>query len=199
MTSQIDISTVEIPYGRPKILAEYKKNDYKRDETVHELSYYRHFLPFVKARPVTCETTGQIYRLRQRQKEFLKYFVTYRGHDYKGNELTFTTLVGQYEIPKFVKLRSMTTNEDGTSQETVQVNGHEVVYDIPFTKVTFDKLIEQMNPDAHLYLMIIDHTGRKYSCSSKEFREDSYEEIIDRKNGFADYLAARKQNQRFDS
>jgi hypothetical protein len=194
-----DITTLEVPYGRSKILKAYEDADFHKDETCNDIAYTRHFLPLVTAqqkdrpRPVTKEVQG-IYRLKDKGKEYLIYHALFRGTDWKRNEVNFSMLMGRYQLPKFRYEIDPNTNEVIT--EKTQVQGLDTVYDIPFSKEKAKELID-MSVTGFPTLVIIDPVGgKKYSCLIDEFIKEEFDVLISQKTGLAQYLEERESNNR---
>jgi hypothetical protein len=197
----IDVKTLaqNVPYGRDTIMKTYEAAKYHRDETTNELAFFRHFYPLVlgqtqngKPRPVTKEV-NQIYRLRNKGKEWLMYNATFRGTDWKRNALDWNYLMCRYQIPIFRYELDPNTNE--VIPEKTQIQGLDTVYDIPYSKETAQELIS-MSPTGTPSLIIIDPAGnKKYSCNQREFVNDDFDKIIDVKSGFAQYIEDREINR----
>jgi hypothetical protein len=191
LTANIDINQLQVPYGRNAILARYEKYGREREETVHEMVFNRHFKPLAiaqqksKPRPVTMEVK-QITRVKHKGKGFLKYGATLKSSDYRTNAIDFYETFGHYELPKFAVQTDPNTEE--IIEGSAQVNGWESVYDIPFTKEKAKELLAMAPENGSIGLAIVDSNGKRYSCSQNEFLNDSYDELIDRKTGFSDYL-----------
>jgi hypothetical protein len=107
---EIDVKTLEsleFPYGRSKILAEYKKFDYEYDDPVEARNFYKHFKPLAVAqqlerhRPITVEVQS-ISRLRHQGNEYLTYQGLYKSKDWRHNRINFfPSNQGAYNIPRF--------------------------------------------------------------------------------------------------
>jgi hypothetical protein len=90
---EIDVNTLEsleFPYGRSKILAEYKKYDYDYDDPIECRVFYKHFKPLAIAqqkdrqRPITMEVQG-INRRKYRGSEWITFQTCYRSQDNTGH------------------------------------------------------------------------------------------------------------------
>lgn len=194
MTGTIDIQKLEVPYGRNAILTRYEKYGRDRDPSCHERVFYTHFKPLAiaqqkyKPRPVTMEVK-QITRLKHKGKEFLKYGATLRCTDYRRNAIDFYETFGYYELPIFTVQTDPNTEE--VIKESAQVDGHEQVYDIPFTKEKVKELIGMASESDKVGLAIADRNGTRYSCNLSEFMNESYDELVDKKSGYAEYLKSK--------
>jgi hypothetical protein len=193
-----ELEKLEVPYGRSKILDAYKKGGFldKRDESILERNWQRFFYPLATAqqkdrpRPITQQVNG-MYRLKHLNKEYIIFHSSWKSTSWKKNPIDFNQLMGRYDIPEFQHEIDPNTNE--IVEGKTQISGHTRFYDIPFTKETAKSLIEIGREG--MDFIVIDSHGRKYSCSMNEYINDSYDELIDRKSGFAEYMANRDRNR----
>jgi hypothetical protein len=145
---EIDVKTLEsleFPYGRTKILAEYKKYDYEYDDPVEARVFYRHFRPLAIAqqkdrpRPITMEVQS-ISRLRHKGDEYLTYQVLYKSEDWRHNPISFSpSSQGTYKIPRFRVEMDPNTNE--VKPGSAQIESLTTYYDIPFSKEKAKELL----------------------------------------------------------
>jgi hypothetical protein len=198
LTANIDINQLQVPYGRNAILARYEKYGRERDPPCHERVWNSWFKPLAtaqqkdKPRPVTIEIK-QIIRLKHKGKEYLKYGATLRCTDYRRNAIDFYETFGHYELPRFTVQTDPNTEE--IIEGSAQVDGHETIYDIPFTKEKVKELLSMSPEDGKIQLTIVDQTGKRCSCNQNEFLNDSYDELIDRKTGYFEYLRDRDRKK----
>lgn len=192
-----ELGKLEVPYGRNKIFKAYKDANFldRRDATVNERVFRDHFYPKAigsqkdRPRPITKEVEG-IYRLKHKGKEYLMYHALFKGTDWEKNQINFNLLMGKYEIPEFQFKRD--PNTDVVIDAQTQITGHETFYDIPFTKEKAKELIEM--GIERIGLTVIDETGKRWSCSKQEFLNGDFDELVERKSGFATYLEERKSS-----
>jgi hypothetical protein len=59
-----------------------------------------------------------------------------------------------------------------------------------FTKAKVNELSKYFAEP--LEFIVEDKTGRKYSCSLEEFRDLSYDDLVNLKTGFSDYMKKRR-------
>jgi hypothetical protein len=192
-----ELGKLEVPYGRNRIFKAYKDANFldRRDATTNERVFRDHFYPKAigsqkdRPRPITKEVQG-IYRLKHKGKEYLMYHALFRATDWEKNEMDFSLLMGKYEIPEFHFKRD--ANTDQVIDAQTQIMGHQTSYDIPFTKEKAQELIEM--GIERIGLTVIDSTGKKWSCSKQEFINVDFDELVDRKSGFAAYLEERRSS-----
>ncbi len=163
--------------------------------TVHDRTW-NWFFPLVTADPVkNQEIVKQIqgcYRLKNSNGEWLYYHVLLSGKDWKGNRKEFNYVEGLIEgMPIFTKDIDPSTNE--VVAGTTQVLEMTKVYTIPFTKEKFDGVSKYF--DTGTFFAVVDKNGKRYSCNAKEFRDVSYDELIDQKTGLAEYMRSKRPDQ----
>jgi hypothetical protein len=199
---EIDVKTLEsleFPYGRSKILAEYKKYEYDYDDPIEARVFYKHFKPLAIAqqkerrRPITVEVQS-ISRLKHKGNEYLTYQILYKSEDWRHNPISFTpSSQGVYKIPRFRVEIDPNTNEP--RPETARIESQITQYDIPFTKEKAMELLgmfsEEIEPGPH-NLAIVDSSGRRFSCNVDEFVNMDYDELVNIKTGFSEYMKERK-------
>jgi hypothetical protein len=196
-----ELEKVEVPYGKSKIIKAYKDANFldRRDESINERVWRTHFLPKAtgdqqdRPRPITKEVQG-IYRSKHKGKEYLTYHAMFRGTDWEKNPIDFNLLMGKYEIPEFQFRRDPHTDEVINAQ--TQITGHRTHYDIEFTKAKAQELIGMVAEGSLLGLVVIDPSGKKWSCSKQEFINVDFDELVDRKTGFAAYLEERRSSEK---
>jgi hypothetical protein len=201
---EVDVKTLEsleFPYGRSKILAEYKKHEYEYDDPIEARVFYKHFKPLAIAqqkdrqRPITVEVQS-ISRLRYKGNEYLTYQVLYRSEDWRHNPISFTpSSQGVYKVPRFRVDIDPNTNE--VRPGTAQIESHQTFYDIPFTpekaKELLDMFSEEMEPGpANLTVVDSGLGGRRFSCNVDEFVNMDYNEPVNLKTGFTEYMKDRE-------
>lgn len=161
-------------FPRKEILAEYEKVGFDYDETIEDRVYKR-FYELSTSRPVRMEIP-QMYRLKKpgsKEGEYIFYNVKLTGSDWKGNDTEFTYVKGRYEKPIF----KLEKNPETQKLSAKEVNSHQRVYDIPFTKESFDKLLEAATDP--LSLIVMASSGKKFGIQSvDEFRNGSIDDLI---------------------
>jgi hypothetical protein len=129
----------------------------------------------VKIHPekITQEIT-QFYRRRiAGEGEFIFYNVLLRGEDWKGNEKDLDLLVGRYNMPIFKKDR----NPENNKVTTTEILDHKPKYDIPWSKETFDKLLDSTVESPSL--IVYGSGARRIGITSvDDFREGSIDDLI---------------------
>lgn len=117
----------------------------------------------------------QIYRRRVAgQGDFVFYNVNLYGEDWKGNEHSFPLLVGRYQMPIFKKEKNPETDKVSTTE----IMDQRTIYDIPWSRELFDKLIKSsVDP---ISLIVYGSAGRRLGITSLEdFREGTTEQLIE--------------------
>ena len=112
------------------------------------------------------------------------------GHDWKGNRKEFPYVEGVIEgMPVFEKEIDPSTNDviAGTTQVMEMIK----VYTIPFSKEKFNEISKYFADGT--FFCVVDRNGKRYSCNAKEFRDISYDELIDQKTGLTDYFKNRQR------
>jgi hypothetical protein len=192
---------LEFPYGRSKILAEYKKYEYEYDEPIESRVFSKHFRPLASAqqkdrkRPIRMEVHS-ICRLKHRGQEWITFQVCYRSEDWRHNPISFFPgIQGTYKVPRFRVEIDPNTNE--IKKETAQIESLQTFYDISFSKEKVQELLgifsEDLEPGVQ-NLTIVDSSGRRHSCSRKEFIDEDYDKLVDKKTGFAAYMEEKERN-----
>jgi hypothetical protein len=201
---EIDVKTLEsleFPYGRTKILAEYKKYDYEYDDPIEARVFYKHFKPLAIAqqkdgrqRPITMEVQS-ISRLRHKGNEYLTYQVLYKSEDWRHNPISFSpSSQGVYKIPRFRVEMDPNTNE--VKPGSAQIDTLQTFYDIPFSKEKAKELLDifsdGMEPGPQ-NLMIVDSSSRRFSCSVDEFVNADFDDLVNLKTGFNEWMTERER------
>ena len=130
-----------------------------------------------------------LYRVKTNKGEFLFYGISLTGINHKGESIGFYHTEGIIEnIPVFEKK----INPDTTEVESGPlIHNHTTLYNIPFTKKKIDNELSPYFADSVQYI-VKDKTGRKYTCNLDEFRDLPYEELINLKTGYTDYMKNRQ-------
>ena len=179
-----DLEKLHPLFPRPEILAEYAKvngGDNEKDKDKQGIQYertvqdrgYEQWHYMVKGRPVYQEVT-QIYRRRVTgEGEFLLYNLELTGTDWKGNEQTFSTLLGRYEKPIFRLEKNPETQEISSTQ----ISSHKTVYDIPYTRARLDELLDMASEP--ISLVVYGTAGRRLGLQSiEDYRNGNIEDLI---------------------
>lgn len=111
--------------------------------------------------------------------------VSLHGNDWKENRKDFAYVEGRISnYPERDKEIEPSTGE--IIPGTTHVFEVHTVYTIPFSKAKVDEISQYFrNP---LSCIVIDTTGRKYSCGLDEFKDMFYNELVSLKTGYAEYM-----------
>ena len=162
------------------------------ERTIHDRAWDI-WLSFVTANPVLLEqeikeVIPQLYRVKDGGKEWLFYNRNMYGEDYKDNKHDFPEMEGFVEIPIFHYERDPISQK--VISETTQVQEIVKKYTIPFTKSKVEELSKYF---AHpLSCIVVSQNGTKFSCSLSEFRDMPYDELVNLKNGFTEFMRSRR-------
>lgn len=159
---------------RREVIEAYDNVDFSYESTIQDRVASRWY-SLVKGRyeKITQEVQ-QIYRRRiPNQGDYVFYNVLLHGDDWKGNEHTLPLVIGKYQMPIFKKEKNPETEKITTNE----VMDHRTIYDIPWSKETFDKLLDSaVEP---ISLIVYGSAGRRLGISSPEdFREGSTDDLI---------------------
>jgi hypothetical protein len=155
-----------------KVKGTDKNEGIKYEKTVQDRAYEQwHY--FVHGRPVWQEVT-QIYRKKiANEGEFLLYNLELTGVDWKGNELTFSTLWGRYDKPIFRLEKNPETQEISSTQ----ISSHKPIHDVPCTKEKIDELLAMASEP--LSIIVYGTAGRRLGLQSiEDFRNGQIEDLI---------------------
>lgn len=160
---------------RSEIIAAYNAVEFSYESTIQDRVSSKWYAQ-VKGRPekITQEVQ-QIYRRRVPTiGDFVFYNVLLYGEDWKGNEHGLPLVMGKYQMPIFKKEKNPETDKVSTTE----VMDHRTMYDIPWSKETFDKLIDSaVEP---ISLIVYGSAGRRLGISSLEdFRQGTTDELIE--------------------
>ncbi len=162
--------------------------------TIHDRTWHW-WISIVTADPVANQeikiVIPQIYRTKDAAtgKEWLYYNLEMSANDWKGNRKDWTTLEGVTEgMPVFnYEIEPSTKKIVAGTTQVLEVKKE---YTIPFTKAKVEELSKYFrNP---LSCIVIAPDGRKYSCTLSEFRDMPYDELINLKNGFTEFMRSRR-------
>jgi hypothetical protein len=80
--------------------------------------------------------------------------------------------------------------------EKTQVSGFVTIYDILFSKAKARELVNMSSDEggAVLSMSTRDQSGKRWSCTKQELVNVDFDELVDRKSGFAAYLEERKSS-----
>jgi hypothetical protein len=187
-----------IPPSQIPVYKAYQKVGQQYERSVHD-RVWDWWLSLVTSDPVSKQDIQiripQLYRKMDPAtgKEFLFYNKEMYGLDWKGNKKSWDTLEGVTDgMPEFSYEIDPTTNK--VIAGTTQVLEVTRKYTIPFSKEAVEKIKPYFT--SPLSCIIIDPTsGRKYSCSLQEFKDMPYEELINLKNGWTEYMNSRQRGQ----
>lgn len=194
------LESLEFPYGRSKILAEYKKYEYEYDEPTEARVFYKHFKPLAVAqqkdgrqRPITVEVQS-ITRLKHKGNEYLTYQVLYRSEDWRHNPISFApSSQGTFKVPRFRVDIDPNTNEP--RQGTAQIDSLHTFYDVPFSKEKAKELISMSSGESPLSLTVVDQSGRRFSCNPNEFVNEEFDSLVNDKSGFSEWSKERDRKR----
>ena len=198
-----ELDQLEFPYKRSLIEAEYKKFEYEYDPPIEARVWSKHFKPLAsgqqkngRRRPITMEVHS-VSRLRNKGREWITFQVCYRSEDWRYNPISFSpSSQGVYKMPRFRTEIDVNTNEPKPG--TAQIDTHHTFYDIPFSKNKILELLgmfsEDMEPGPS-NLTVVDSGGRRHSCNREEFVNEGFDDLVNLKTGFADYMADREKSR----
>jgi hypothetical protein len=183
-----------IPPSQIPVYKAYQKVGQVYERTIHD-RVWDWWLNLCTADPVKNQeiriTISQVYRSKDpaTNKEWLYYNLEMSGRDWKGNRKDWATLEGVTEgMPEFFYEVEPSTQKiiPGTTQ-VLEVKRE---YTIPFTKAKVEELsIHFKQP---LSCIVVAQDGRKYSCSLQEWRDMSFDELVNLKTGFTDFMKNRR-------
>jgi hypothetical protein len=79
---------------------------------------------------------------------------------------------------------------------SAQIESHQTFYDVPFSKEKAQELLdmfsEDLEPGPH-NLTIVDSTGRRQSCNLDEFVNADYDDLVNLKTGFSEWMKERER------
>lgn len=159
---------------RKEVLKAYADANYPYEKTVHDRAADEFYaLVSQQADKMTTEVI-QVFRVKiPNEGEFMFYNAMIRGEDWKGNEHDFAALEGRYAMPIFRQERDPQTRKVTTSQ----INDHKNVFNIPWTKQTFDLLMQSAIDN--ISLIIYGTAGRRIALHSVEdYRDGEYDDVV---------------------
>lgn len=117
---------------------------------------------------------NQVWRISKGGKEeFIIYEQKEVGADLAGNEDTFTSMVGRYDMPKFRKVYNNVSGE----VDAVNLSGTETVYEIPYSKKNMEEVLNSGNSDNTAFTLWAGN--RKYGGFTRDdFVDKSLDELI---------------------
>jgi hypothetical protein len=184
-------------FPRKELVEAYQAVGQDYEPTVHDRTWDEWY-PLVAADPVKDQEIeqriSQLYRTKVKGKEYLFYDITLYGHDWQGNRKDFYYREGMIEhMPEFSKRIDPATH--AVIPEWTQVQDMKIVYTIRFTKDKVNELQEYFTEPVSL-VVIDSNTRRRYGCNPlAEFRDLAYEELIELKTGFRDYIRNKRLMQ----
>lgn len=160
---------------RKEVIQAYSEVDFPYDIQIQDRVASKWYAA-VKARSdkITQEII-QIYRRKiPNQGDYVFYNVHLYGDDWKGNEHCLPLVIGKYMLPIFKKEK----NPETEKVTTTEIMDQKAVYDLPWSKETFDKLIRSsIEP---VSLIVYGSAGRRLGISSlDDFREGTTEQLIE--------------------
>jgi hypothetical protein len=133
----------------------------------------------------------QVYRTKDPStgKEWLYYNKDMSANDWKGNRKYWNTLEGIIEgMPEFEYEIEPSTNKIVAG--TTQVLEVKREYTIPFTKAKVEEISKYFkNP---LSCIVVAPDGRRYSVNLEQFKNASYNDLIDIVTGWAEFGRQRR-------
>jgi hypothetical protein len=183
-----------IPPQQIPVVKAYEKVGQVYERTVHD-RVWDWWITLVTAGPVSDQlikmVIPQIYRTKEPAtgNEFLFYNVDMSGNDWKNNRKDYNYVDGVVEgIPVFNYEIEPSTN--AIVPGTTQVLEVKKEYTIPFTKAAVEKISPYFrNP---LSCIVIAADGRRYSVSLEQFKNMSYNELVDMATGYSDFMRQRR-------
>jgi len=178
-----------------RVLEDYAKAGQIYEETVHDRAW-KHFYALVNGNDKTKsqeldQKISSLYRIRDSKGEWLTYGLTLIGKNWKGNRCDFFHSEGLIEnLPVWNWEIDPVT--DKIMPNSTQVFELKKAYTIPFTKTKINELAPYFTDNCQFVVKAKD--GRRYSCSQREFCELGYQELIDLKTGFTEYMNSKQQS-----
>jgi hypothetical protein len=155
---------------------------------------YQTFYSLVTADPVRHQQIEKkiqgCYRSKDNKGEWLYYHVLLLGRDWKLNKKDFNYVEGLIEgMPTWHKEIEPSTGK--VISGTTQIEEVNKIHTIPWTKVKFDEISRYFTDT--VFFVVVDRSGRKYSCNAQEFKNLGYDELVDLKTGRTEYLKERQR------
>jgi hypothetical protein len=100
-----------------------------------------------------------------------------------------------YKIPRFHVDVDPNTNE--VISGTAQIESHQTFYDIPHTKEKVLELLSMFPEDLEpgpSNLTVVDSSGRRHSCNREEFISKQFDDLVNLKTGFAEYMQEKERS-----
>jgi hypothetical protein len=182
-----------IPPSQIEVYKAYQKVGQTYERSNHD-RVWDWWLTLVTADPVAKQDIQvkipQLYRAKEPTgKEWLYYNLEMSGKDWKGNRKDWATLEGVTEgMPEFSYERDASTNK--VIPGTTQVLEVKREYTIPFSKAKVEELSKYFRQP--LSLILVGQDGRRYSCSLQEFRDMNYDELVNLKTGYTEFMNSRR-------
>jgi hypothetical protein len=168
----------EMPWNplspRREVIQAYLEVDFPYEITIQDRVASRWYAAVKNRTDKITQEIVQIYRRRiPNQGDFVFYNVHLYGDDWKGNEHCLPLVMGKYMLPIFKREKNPETEKVTTNE----VMDQRIVYDIPWTKEGFDKLVKSsIDP---VSLIVYGSAGRRLGISSLEdFREGTTDDLI---------------------
>jgi hypothetical protein len=186
-------------YPQKEVIKAYEEVGQEYEWSVHDRVYQQHFYPKVTGNAKLKEQEIEykidaLHRLKDSKGEWLTYHVSLFGNDWEGNRIDYSYMAGMIEgIPTFYKKIDPQTDE--VIPNTTQVLELKTIYTIPFSKAKVNELQKHFSPTVGFIVKDRDIGGKRYTCNLEEFRDFTYEELIDIKTGFRDYIRQKRQDQ----
>jgi hypothetical protein len=184
-------------FPRPAVVKAYETVGQEYERTTQDRVYQQEWLPLVTADPVKNQEIeqkiSQLYRIKDSKgKEWLFYDITLHGRDWQGNRKDFYYRDGIIEhMPEFDRKVDPSTN--AVIPESTQVHTVKTIYTIPFSKQKVEDLSQYFTESVSC--IVVDRSRKRYTCSLQEFTDLDYEELVNLKTGFAEYMNSRLPKQ----
>jgi hypothetical protein len=196
ITAVEDVLKRDLLAPHKEVLAEYVKYGQQYERNGRDRTYERFYAEVygketLRNQPI-AQSIANMSRHKDGNGEWLTYQMGLAGRNWKGNKVEYWyDQGGKIEgMPEFhVEVDPQT---DQVVSGTMQINELKTIYTIPFSK---EKVIE-LEPflSETCGFSVKDRSGRRQSCNSlSEFRDMDYEDLVNLKTGFTDYIRNKQQ------
>jgi hypothetical protein len=183
-----------IPSSQIPVYKAYQKVGQQYERSVHD-RVWDWWLSLVTADSVSKQDIqiriSQLYRTKDpaSDREWLFYNKEMSGKDWKGNRKDWFTLEGLTEnMPEFHYEIEPSTQK--VIPGTTQVLEVKREYTIPFTKAKVEEISRYFKTP--LSCIVVAPDGRKYSVNLENFKNMSYNELVDMATGWAEFGRQRR-------
>jgi hypothetical protein len=136
----------------------------------------------------------QMMRQKDKNGEWLTYHISLFANNWKGNRVDFAHLEGKIEsYPIFHN--DVDPQTDEIVPGTTQVQDMKTIYTIPFTSKRIQELSPYFSDTITFTIKAREVGGRRYSCTLEEFQNMPYDDLVNLKAGFTDYMKWKLANR----